>query len=393
MYPNTQLNNYEEIHEQEGSLANDAEEDKLMRSVMNNDKKTVDDGKLIMDALNNSIGTFNPDLMFESIVSNFKQAKEIYGEKLIREVSGYDNEYIERNRKIPEFKKELKNKISSKISELRKSELIDKDFEITEKAISLSAIVMYMEELDKLKVFGSDGKKDNNIVNKINKKGQIMPYKKGSRYKDINLRSSIKTAIRRNHQNLKIEDLKIEDKDSKGKIKIIYAIDASASMKGKKIEMAKKAGIALSFNACNDKNEVGLIVFGDEIKDELKPTNNFKLILNQIAKIKPSRQTNIAKSIERAYELFDNNNLTKHLIIITDAMPTTGDDPINETIKECFNAYKQNITTSIIGIDLDKEGIKTSKKISEAGNGRLHLINDTNNLDILILEEYHSLGK
>ena len=391
MFPNTKYEKFEKIEESKGSLDKDSDEDKLMRSVMNNDKKMIDDGKLISEAMNQSIGTFNPDLMFQSIVDNYKLAKDIYGEKLIRQISGYEPEYIDRNKKIPEFQDELKKNISAKTSQLRKDGLIDKENSMTEKAISLSSLIMYMEELDKLKLYGIDGKNDNLVKNRINKKGDVLPYKKGNSYKDINVRSTIKTAIRRNHSTLQLEDLKIDEKDSKGKIKIIYGLDASASMKGKKIEMAKKAGIALSYKACQDRNEVGLIVFGDEIKEELLPTNNFNLILDKITRVKPSKQTNIARTIQRAYEMLDSKTSTKHLIIITDALPTFGDDPIKETLEECYKAQKHNISTSIIGINLDKEGILTSEKIVEAGNGRLHLVKDLEKIDILILEEYQRL--
>jgi Mg-chelatase subunit ChlD len=351
MFPNNEFENLDEIQENKGSLSKDPSEDKLMRSVANNDKKVIDDGTLILEAMNQSISTFNPDIMFQSIVENFKLAKEIFGEKLLREITGYDLDYIDRNKKIPEFKEELKKKISARTNELRKDDLIDHEDNITEKALSLSALIMYTEELDKLQNYSLEGKKDLSSKNRVTKKGTIMPYKKGSRYKDINLRSSIKTAIRRNHLKLNLDDIKINDKDSKSNIEIIYAIDASASMKGKKIEMAKKAGIALSFNAIQDKNKIGLIIFGDEIKDSLSPSTNFKLIINSIARIKPSKQTDFAKTIKKAYELFTNNDADKHLFLITDSMPTVGENPVENAIEECYKAKKQNINISIIGIN------------------------------------------
>jgi Mg-chelatase subunit ChlD len=391
MFPNNEFENLDEIQENKGSLSKDPSEDKLMRSVANNDKKVIDDGTLILEAMNQSISTFNPDIMFQSIVENFKLAKEIFGEKLLREITGYDLDYIDRNKKIPEFKEELKKKISARTNELRKDDLIDHEDNITEKALSLSALIMYTEELDKLQNYSLEGKKDLSSKNRVTKKGTIMPYKKGSRYKDINLRSSIKTAIRRNHLKLNLDDIKINDKDSKSNIEIIYAIDASASMKGKKIEMAKKAGIALSFNAIQDKNKIGLIIFGDEIKDSLSPSTNFKLIINSIARIKPSKQTDFAKTIKKAYELFTNNDADKHLFLITDSMPTVGENPVENAIEECYKAKKQNINISIIGINLSQEGINISEKITAAGEGKLNIIKDVDNLDLLILEEYNNI--
>ena len=87
------------------------EEDGLMHSVLDNDKKKVDDGKIIADAINQGKSAFTPDMMFEDIVRNYSQAKNIHGEKLIRQLSGYSDAYIDRNVRIPEFRRELKRKL------------------------------------------------------------------------------------------------------------------------------------------------------------------------------------------------------------------------------------------------------------------------------------------
>src|SRR3989339_820802 len=98
-----------------GKLSKQDEENKLMNSVMENDEQTIDDGKTIKEALNQGIGSFTPDLMFEQLVKNFSIAKQIYGPSLIRQLTGYDENYLSRNIKIPEFQKELKRKIGDKI--------------------------------------------------------------------------------------------------------------------------------------------------------------------------------------------------------------------------------------------------------------------------------------
>jgi len=83
------------------------DEDKLMKSVLSNDKKTIDDGKLIAESINQGISAFTPDLAFENITKNFTIAKQLYGEKLIRLLAGYNPNYIAKNLGIPEFQKEL----------------------------------------------------------------------------------------------------------------------------------------------------------------------------------------------------------------------------------------------------------------------------------------------
>ena len=213
-------------------------------------------------------------------------------------------------------------------------------------------------------------------------------FRKGSRYKDINTRSTVKLAIKRGHEKINMEDLQISERKAKGSMEIIYAVDSSASMKGKKIEMAKKAGIALAFKAIEEKNKVGLIVFGDNIKKEILPTMDFTILLKEINSIRASNQTNITKTIEKAYELFSKSDITKHLLIITDALPTEGDDPYKETIEACGKAHSAGITISVIGIGLEDEGKRLAEKLTEIGNGRLSIAKNIDELDLLVLEDY-----
>ena len=73
-----------------------------------------------------------------------------------------------------------------------------------------------------------------------------------------------------------------------------------------------------------EKNKVVLIVFGSEIRTALEPTDKLKDIIHEITKVKALQQTNIEKSIEKATEMFSNEDFTKHFILITDVLPTEG---------------------------------------------------------------------
>ena len=198
-------------------------------------------------------------------------------------------------------------------------------------------------------------------------------------------------AVRRLHQELLREDLKTFERQSKGQIYLIYALDASGSMRGKKIDVCKKAGVALAFNALRKHDKVGLIVFGSDIKTSIPPTDNFTLLLKEITTIKAAKETNIAKTIQRATELFPSADVTKHLILLTDALPTTGENPQQETLEMVSLAKSMGITVSLIGIQLDEKGKRLAEKIAELGEGRLYVVRDLENLDKIVLEDYYSL--
>ena len=251
---------------------------------------------------------------------------------------------------------------------------------------------MYFEELDKIIPEGILGEKIHKKASIYGSKEDYRNFKKGDRYKDIAIKKSAKLAIRRGHKKLNEKDLRVYKRQSKGQCYIIYALDASGSMKGKKIDACKKAGIALAYKAINEKDKVGLIVFGSEIKTIIEPTNDFSFLIKNITSARASKQTDFVSTLRKSIELFPNNEVTKHLILITDALPTIGKEPEKETLQEASIARNKGITISLIGINLDEKGKKLAEKIVELGEGRLYVIKDVENVDQVVLEDYYSLA-
>ncbi|MBI2658104.1 VWA domain-containing protein [Candidatus Woesearchaeota archaeon] len=384
-----EFSNAEEIS---GKLAFQQLEDKFMHSVLENDKKVIDSGKLISDAINQGMSSFSPDLMFEQLVKNYTIAKQIYGESIVRLVSGYEPDYIKKNIGIPEFQRDLKEKIQQKIEGLKEDGFLSKDNSLSEKGIELASLVLYFEELDKIVPKGITGEKISRKAFIYGEKEASRNYKKGDRYRDIALKKSVKLAIRRNHKDFGNKDLQVYEKQSKGQTYIVYALDASGSMKGKKIEACKKAGIALAYKAINEKDKVGLIVFGSEVKEIVEPTLDFTGLLKEITRIRASKETDIVSTLRKAIELFPSEHITKHLILITDALPTKGDSPEESTLEEASNARSRGITISLIGINLDAKGRKLAEKIVELGEGRLYVVKNLEDVDQIVLEDYYSVS-
>ena len=75
----TEVKELEKIEEIKGKLGFQRIEDKLMHSVLENDKETIEKGKIINDAINQGMNSFTPDLLFQQLVKNYSIAKHIYG--------------------------------------------------------------------------------------------------------------------------------------------------------------------------------------------------------------------------------------------------------------------------------------------------------------------------
>lgn len=375
-----------------GALSMENYEDKLLNSVVENDEDTISNGRMVSEALNQGFSSFVPDTMFENLVKNYSMAQNLYGKKMVRLVSGFSPDYVEKNIKIPEFQRALKKEIEKRIDQLKDENLLDKDGSINERGLQLASLIMYTEELDKIIPKGTMGQKVHKSRYIYGEKEDYENYRKGKRFADIALRRSAKRAIRRMHDTITEHDIVVFERKSKGNVQMIYALDSSGSMKGKKIETAKKAGIALAYKAISAKDKVGLIVFGTEVKEKIRPTLDFGLLLKRIAGVTASKETNITATLQAALIMFDSSQATKHLLLLTDAMPTIGKEPENEALQAAAVLANIGITVSIIGIDLDKEGEDLAKKMAEIGKGSLYVAKSLCDLDKIILEDYYSIA-
>ena len=384
-----QIHEKEEIEELTGKLSFQKVEKKLMHSVLENDKETIEKGKLIRDCINQGLNSFTPDLLYQQLVKNYSMAKHIFGPSLLKLATGYSPDYIKKNINIPEFQKELRFRIEKNIERLKEQGLLEKDNEISEKGIELASLVIYFEELDKIMPKGILGQKIYKKASIYGSKEDVRNYKKDDRYKDIAIKKSVKLAIRRGHGKLQEKDLMVYERQSRGQSYIVYAMDASGSMKGAKIDACKRAGIALAYKAIDEKDKVGLIVFGSEIKTLVEPTQDFSFLIKSITSARASKETDLVATLKKSIELFPNENITKHLILITDALPTIGKEPEKETLQECSIARNKGITISLIGINLNEKGRKLAEKIVELGKGRLYIVKNIENIDKIVLEDYY----
>lgn len=389
--PDTSLEQLkEEVLPLSGTLASNPDEQRLMHSLLENEEQSIEDGKLMAEAINQGVGSFTPDLLFQNLVSDYRNAERLYGQTLIRALTEYSPDYVKKNLNIPEFKRTLQQRIEENVNALRERGQLDEQGFITERGMKLASLVLYTEELDNLVSKGL-GRKELKERDTYGEKEEAVPFKKGFRFKDIAMQQSVKTAIRRGHNRVEMRDLRAYERFHKGRIQVIYAMDSSGSMRGEKIATSKRAGIALSFTAIEERNEVGLIVFTNQIEQAIPPTRDFTLLLKELTSIRAGSETDLAKTILHSTELFDKGTCTKHLLILTDAVPTKGKDPRQETLEAASTAHDRGITISVIGIGLDEEAERLARDIIEVGEGRLYKVHSLENLDRVILEDYDAL--
>ncbi|MEM0230807.1 MAG: VWA domain-containing protein [Candidatus Woesearchaeota archaeon] len=374
------------IEELSGSVGRNGSKG-LMHSVLENDVEIVKSAKVLSTSINYRI-PLNAESIFEEIVKDYKMAKNIYGKTFIREVSGFSEEYVEKNIRIPEFRSVLKKRIEDRLKLLESEGLIENG-EPTERGIELAAYISYFEEIDSASKRGILGRKAQVRKSSEGFRAERAAYRK-NRYKDLDIAGSAVRAIRRGHTSIMPEDLAISEREKKSSLKVVYALDASGSMSGEKIEQCKKAGIALAYKAILEGDSVGVVVFGKDVRLSLSPLRDFREILIRISAIRPYGETDIALGISEAAELLSKDDgSARHIILISDAVPTRGISPEEDAKRAASSAASSGITISIVGIRLDATAEKLARELAGIGRGRFFRVRELAGIDRIVLEDYY----
>lgn len=382
------VSEFAETEELSGKPGRDPEKEGLMNTVLEGGDDEIDLGNMVMDSVDNGLSMFTPELVMEKLVKDYREADELFGDSLVRQLTGYSADYVQKNLNIPEFKRHLEDQVKQNIDGLKDDGILSKRGELTEEAMELAAVVLAVEELDHLTAKGLIGQR----VHKQRSSGGV---RDGTRprsdepYRALSVQQSVKTALRRGHEELLPEDLRVFERSSTGRAEIIYALDASGSMKGEKLKQAKRAGVALAYEAISRGDKVGLLVFGKEVEQSLAPCTDFSEVLRRVSRLQAGSETDLASGVRSATELFRSRKAdTKHVILLTDALPTVGADPKSAVLEAVGVARSAGVSISVIGIALDQSGKDLAQTIVDVGRGRLSVVSDAAGLDVLILEEY-----
>lgn len=374
--------------EVEGSLRMNLEEDKLMHSVLPSDKKEVEQGLIVEEGQNFGVGVFSPDLLFEHMVRNYHVAEQLFGPKLLRLITGYTGSYLERNLRVPEFQKKVLAEIEERVEGLRRAGVIDEEGVVTVEGLEGAGLVVALEELDTLSGVGLRSRS-----RKVDVQGEVdvSCSVRIGRFRDMHVRKTVSRMIKRGVGEFRKEDVVGVQRRGKGGLSVVYALDASASMRGEKLKACRRAGICLAYSAIKKKDRVGLVVFGEQVKDAVVPTHDFLFLVRRMMGMTASTRTDFVVMVEKVCELLAREKGQRHVIIISDALPTAGVDPLEGAKKVVAAARASGVTFSFVGVQLNEEGVVLAKELVELGGGRLYVVKNVDEVKGVVLEEYEKV--
>jgi len=346
-----------------------------------------EESMLLEEMTAHGIGSFQPDIMMQNLTERYSHAEKLYGKTLITLATGFDSEYVKRNIRIPEFQKELEKQLKKQKQQLSEKGLIE-DGNLTDKAYVLATQIMLTEEIEKMyKTKFNDGRGMEKSLHGEHESAK--PYN-NERYHDIAIRESIRMSVKRRHEGVRKEDIRAYQNISRPEREIVLAVDMSGSMKGDKIVKARRSFAALLAHSLKKNDSIGLLLFNTEKIAGFHVKTSSEIMLRSLLINTPFGKTSLSLAIRESIKLFSDNKSSRHIMLITDANPTQGEDPYKNTIESASTAKELGITVSFIAIKPEKKSEEFATKIVEMTKGRFYKAEETS-LGHIILQDYENL--
>ena len=171
-------------------------------------------------------------------------------------------------------------------------------------------------------------------------------------------------------------------------IALVLVIDRSGSMNGPKLEAAKESARATT-EVLSPNDIISVVAFDSEATVLVRPTRaaNKMRISNDIARLTSGGGTNIYPALKQAFDILQGINAkVKHVILMTD-----GEAPSDGIAELVQDMHASRITVSCVGVQGADRGLLTM--ISEAGEGRLYMVDDIGSLPKIFMQETQEAQK
>jgi len=171
-------------------------------------------------------------------------------------------------------------------------------------------------------------------------------------------------------------------------IALCLVIDRSGSMQGPKLEAAKESARVTS-EVLSPNDMLGVVAFDSEAQVYVRMTraSNRMRISNDISRLQSGGGTNIFPGLKEASEMLGSVSAkVKHVILLSD-----GEAP-SDGIAELVQDMRANkITVSAVGVQGADKGLL--QMITEAGDGRLYMVEDIGALPKIFMKETQEAQK
>jgi Ca-activated chloride channel family protein len=176
---------------------------------------------------------------------------------------------------------------------------------------------------------------------------------------------------------------------------LIFVLDSSGSMSGKKIKQAKEA-VRFIISHLDKKDGFSLVDFDDGVSlfsSEIIPASreNIERALRFVDEVEDSGGTNINDALLQALEMIEPGEGPNYILFLTDGLPTVGITGTAEIMKNInkANELKTRIIVFGVGYDVNTELLD---RISSDNRGTSVYVAEDENLEVAVSNYYEKIS-
>jgi len=176
---------------------------------------------------------------------------------------------------------------------------------------------------------------------------------------------------------------------------VVFVLDSSGSMSGKKIQQTKEAARFI-INHLDEKDRFSVIDFDDGVSlfsSELAPANteNKEKAIKFIDAVEDSGGTNINEALLKALSLMSQGERPNYILFLTDGQPTVGITGIGEILKNitATNTSKSRLFVFGVGYDVNTELLD---KMSAENRGTSVYVGENEDLEVAVSSFYEKIS-
>jgi Ca-activated chloride channel family protein len=176
---------------------------------------------------------------------------------------------------------------------------------------------------------------------------------------------------------------------------LIFVLDSSGSMSGKKIKQAKEA-VRFIINHLDKKDRFSLVDFDDGVSlfsSEVIPANheNVEKALRFVNDVEDSGGTNINDALLKALEMIEPGERPNYILFLTDGLATVGITGTADILRNIgkANELKTRIFVFGVGYDVNTELLD---RISSDNRGTSVYVAEDENLEVAVSNYYEKIS-
>lgn len=187
----------------------------------------------------------------------------------------------------------------------------------------------------------------------------------------------------------------VPDQEVKSNKSIVFVLDRSGSMAGKKMEQSKKA-LEFVLTNLNEGDQFNIVIYDDRVETfetGLQSFNKdtYKKAIDFVAGITDGGGTNISGGLTKGLELLQKTELPSYIVFLTDGLPTAGETNESKIASLCKDSNKNKTRLFVFGVGNDVNARLLDRLSSENG-GTSEYVKPMEDIETAVASLYGSIS-